>query len=272
MLIKLLRKTLVCMPDSWAFRIARALASLPSRPPLREADRRILDQAQRFEFQACGTRVAWSLGEGPIVVLVHGWGGRAGQLAGLAQRIASRGFTAILFDSAAHGESSGKRIEFGNFAADTAALVHHLKRPVHACVGHSAGGLGMMAARTLHGLHAERYICICAPRAPYVPVDEIRKQLNPGDAVLERCRAYYAQSFGQSWEVLDRAWAYSPRSDERLMLIYDRNDGRVEPGDGHRILQAWPQAELVQTEGLGHQKVLWDSQVADRVCGFLGKQ
>ena len=43
----------------------------------------------------------------PKVLLVHGWGGHAGQMLALAQAVAAEGFTPVLLEMPAHGRSAG---------------------------------------------------------------------------------------------------------------------------------------------------------------------
>jgi len=267
--LKLIRLIVHLMPHDVAFAFTRLLASIPTSPPLKENDRRVLSRARRITFGNKGEKVAWIWGKGPLVLLVHGWSGRGGQLATLAQHISMRGFQTVVFDVTAHGESKGWRVTFRDFITDVAELTHFLDQPVFAYIGHSAGGLGMMAARELKGIRAERYVCLCAPRAPYVPVNDIRKIVGPPKAVLERFKLYYAGHFDSTWEDLDRGRAFAQSDHARLLLLYDENDDRVEHADGERVQAIWPSAKVMKTRGLGHQKIMWDPQVIDEVASFL---
>lgn len=268
MFIKLVRFLVHRLPGSISYSLIELLASIPASPLLKESDRRILSGARKIRFGQKGKKAAWIWGNGPLVVFVHGWSGRGGQLAALADHVSKQGFRTVVFDVTAHGESRGMRVTFRDFITDVSELSAVLDGPVFAYVGHSAGGLGMMAARDLKGIRADRCVCICAPRAPYVPVHDIRKILDPPEAVLQRFKAYYSGHFDSTWEELDRGRAFTP-SNESLFLVYDENDDRVEHTDGERIQAVWPSAKVMKTRGLGHQKVLWDPQVMDEVAGFL---
>lgn len=242
---------------------------MPPRLSIKERDREALSQAERIEFGRRNRKTAWAWGSGPLVVFVHGWGGRGTQLAPLARHVAAQGFQSVVFDATAHGESKGWRATFRDFVSDVAGLSEQLGKDVYAYVGHSAGGLCMMAARALEGIHAEHYVCLCAPRGPYVPVHAIRKKLNVSDAVLERCRTYYSELFDSSWDELDSGHAFAYSNHGKLLLIYDEDDDQVEHTDGERIKAIWPSAKLVKTRGLGHQKVLWNPEVINEVAMFL---
>src|SRR3954467_3006002 len=51
----------------------------------------------------------WAWGEGPLVILVHGWGARAGRFSEMATALLSREFRVVLFDAPAHGASEGQQ-------------------------------------------------------------------------------------------------------------------------------------------------------------------
>ncbi len=269
MLIKIVRFLARRLPEGVSYVLIELLASIPSTPPLKESDRRILSLARKFRFGPKGKNTAWAWGDGPPVVFVHGWSGRGSQLATLADHVARQGFRSVVFDVTAHGESKGLRITFRDFISDVAELTAALDKPVFAYVAHSAGGLGMMAARELSGIRAGRYVCICAPRSPYVPIRDIRRILDPPEAVLDRFKAYYSGHFDATWEEMDRNRAYAPSDNDSLLLVYDEDDDRVEHTDGERIQAVWPSARVLKTKALGHLKVLREQQVMDEVVEFL---
>lgn len=269
--VMLARSLLRFLPEDVAFALTRFLASIPSSAPFRPQDRAILERARRIEFGNRPKRVAWILGEGPLVIFVHGWGGRAGQMATLARHVADQGYQSVVFDGRAHGESAGRRIGFDNFIDDIVDLAAHLGQPLHACVGHSAGALCMMVARRLKGLRAARYVCLCAPFAPYVPIHEIRKRLNPSEAILRRCEAFFAGQFDMSWTQMAQGDAFRGDGRDPLLLVYDFDDERVDHADAERIRALWPSARIVKTTGLGHQKVLREPRVLAEVTDFLGR-
>ena len=67
--------------------------------------------AHRFRV-ALGSeeRAVWDWGEGPTVLLVHGWNGAAAQLAGYVQPLVDAGYHVVAFDQPGHGHSSGTHV------------------------------------------------------------------------------------------------------------------------------------------------------------------
>ncbi len=54
------------------------------------------------------------------------------------------------------------------------------------------------------------------------------------------------------------------------LVLHDRDDIDVPMRYGKAIAEAWPGAEFVRTEGLGHHLIMRDPAVMDRVAGFVG--
>lgn len=240
--------------------------------PLRPQDAELLTGTQTFRFGEDDSRVAWSIGEGPLVLLVHGWGGRGTQMAGLARSLAAAEFRCVFFDAGGHGDSRTEYVGFSTFIADSRDLTRAMGEEVFAWIGHSAGALGMMRSRALHGVKAARYVCISAPRFPYVPLVTLKKNTGASDEVLEHVKPILAAQFQTSWAALVEGEAFLPEPGKPLLLAYDRNDERVPDTDADFIAEVWPGAEVIKTEGLGHNRILQAPEVWLRVRDFLRRQ
>lgn len=267
----LLKKILFLMPKTTAARVITFLASFSKPPKLKPRDRDALSVASKVYWGPKGRHIAWSWGKGPVVVLVHGWGGRATQMAPLAQHLAWLGYRAIAPDFSAHGDSPGKRISFKQFIDETHEFICYLDEPIQGLIGHSAGALGMMEARRKHGVKAVRYISICGPTAPYPPIDIICRLLNPSEGILTECRKILAKPFSASMPSVYSGIAHEYQGQGELMLVYDHDDDQVRHEDADQIAEQWPNATIVKTKGLGHQKILYDDAIHVSIGDFLGQ-
>src|SRR6266446_3807256 len=93
---------------AWLRAALPALAAVaPPRHPAPERERAALATAVAFDVPFRGRRLrAWRWGgRGAPVLLVHGWGGRAGQMAAFAPPLLDAGLSAVAFDGPAHGHS-----------------------------------------------------------------------------------------------------------------------------------------------------------------------
>src|SRR5271154_7012367 len=93
---------------------------------LRPQDEALMADANEFRFGPGQSRLAWSIGEGPLVILVHGYSGRGVQMAMLARETAKLGFRAVFFDAGGHGASDAEKIGFATFINDTRDITRHL--------------------------------------------------------------------------------------------------------------------------------------------------
>ncbi|WP_169788081.1 alpha/beta fold hydrolase [Caldimonas brevitalea] len=268
--MKLMRMLVRSLPQRLSFKLVAALATRTQRPPLTPAQAEALALATRIRVGPERRHVAWQWGEtGPLVVLVHGWNGRSGQMAPLAAHLAACGFRCIALEVTGHGDAPGRRTRWRCFIDEPAELVAALQgEPVHAVVGHSAGGLAAMASRSLKGLRARRWVCICSPSHPFPPIDVVRKKLDPPAAVVDLYREHIAQQFTTTWADLAAGRAFAGAGPE-LLLLYDEADRVVDPLEGDRIARWCPGAQLVKTTGHGHTKVLAAPELKEKIAAFL---
>src|SRR5713226_1770534 len=268
MLIKVAKFVIKVVPEGMANSITRSLAAMTQRPPISSFEQEAMAQASRMSYGE--NNVAWVWGDGPLVIFVHGWSGRAAQMAPLARHVANLGFRSVAIDVTGHGDSPKRHTRWDYFLRDIAALSQSLHEEVYAYVGHSAGALSMMAARALKGIHAQRYACICTPSFPFPPINVIRKKLNPKERVLEHYKKYIAEQFETTWEQLQAGCSYANAGPD-LLLVYDETDRFVDHSEGDKIQGLCPGARLVKTSAYSHQKILAAPELAQTLGAFLQK-
>lgn len=268
MLIDLARLTLKLLPNGLGHAITDRLAAMTRRPPLEPAEREAMADAERLGDGDGGRMAAFTWGQGPTVILVHGWSGRAAQMAPLAKRIASAGFRAVAFDVEGHGDSPGNQTHWRYFLRDIPALANSLGAAPFALVGHSAGALTMMAARHAGHIRAERYVCICAPSHPFPPINVIEKKLAPRRAIIERYKAFIAGQFGTTWAELEPGRVYHGLGSDTL-LFYDTTDRFVNHTEGDKIAAIAGSARLIKTDRYSHVGILTAPELHDAVAEFL---
>lgn len=254
------------VPAPVGFAITRKLAAHPRRAAVSQPEATALQAARPGRIGSGGRIPSWTWGEGPAIALVHGWGGRAAQVAPLGLRLGLAGFRAIAFDVAGHGDSLVREARWEWFIRDIAEVAKHAG-PLRAFVGHSAGALAMMASRHLRGVVAERYVCVSAPHHPYPPLEAIRRRLNPGDVVLERYRRYLAKQFECDWGALEAGLAWKGAGVD-LLLCYDESDRCIDSADGERVHALCPHSTLLTTRAFGHTRILASDAVANAVRDF----
>jgi pimeloyl-ACP methyl ester carboxylesterase len=253
-----------------AARWAETIFCSPPRNEARPAEEAFLATGMRLSARSEDRDLAvWAWGDGPVVVLAHGWGSRAGRFSAMAEALTHAGFRVIVFDAPAHGASMGSQASLPEFARALQAVAHAVG-PVHSLVGHSLGGAAVSLALR-QGLSARRVVLL----AP------------PADVVL------FSHAFAEHLRIPSRARTVMRRNLEtRLrfrfeelhiptlardmtaaaLIIHDRDDTDVPFAHGEEIAGAWPGAQLVATAGLGHRALLRDPDVIRRAVGFLAAE
>lgn len=232
-----------------------------------EDEQTALAAGQRRDLRLDGRRLAvWQWGHGPAVLLVHGWGSRGARLASFVPPLTRAGYSVIAFDAPGHGASSGRLSSLPQFIEAIEAIGERFG-PFAAAVGHSMGG----AATTLtmgRGLAVERVVFIAPAANPAGFTDRFAKIIRLTPDVHARMRRLLERRFGMAWADFD-VIAAAKKLTAPLLVFHDAEDRDVPPADGEAIAAAWPGAQLVITEGLGHRRIVHDPSVVSRAVAFL---
>ena len=261
-------------------RTARALARrflTPRRVRLEEHERAVLAAADRVELPFAGTRpgggaharsvaaYAWG-GEGPTVLLVHGWSSAAGQLAAFVEPLRRLGFRVAAFDAPAHGASGGTTTNAFEIA-EVVLAAERVLGPLHAVIGHSAGAAATARAVT-RGLAAGRLALVSPWTRPQTWVERFAAAFGLSRSMTARLvRAVEAEAGGRL-DAIDLA-GVAPAIVTPTLVVHDRDDALVEIADVRAAAAALPAGTLVVTHGLGHSRTLRASEVVERVVAFV---
>ena len=260
-------RTVGSVAPSVAARWAETIFCSPPRHEARPAEEAFLATGRRLTVQSQGQDLAvWAWGQGPVVILAHGWGGRAGRLTALAGGLMQNGFRVVLFDAPAHGASMGRLASLPQFSR---ALrdVGNAVGPVHGLVGHSLGGAAVSLAMR-HGLAARRAVLLAPPADVFLFSHAFAEHLRIPPRVRRVMRENLESRLQIRWEELHIPTLARSMTIPAL-IVHDVDDPDVPYGHGAEIARAWPAAELVTTRGLGHRSILRDPEVVRRTRDFL---
>jgi len=261
-----LRKGLSAMsrlaPDL-AAAVAERLFFTTRRSAPRRGEREVLQGAMPSSI--AGMKV-WSWGEGPTVLLVHGWNGRATQLGTFVEPLVSRGYRVVAFDAFGHGDSPGNRMSLPDLASCIRKVADELDG-VYGVVAHSLGGAATTLALS-QGFEVERAVFISPPTDPRAFLRVFSATLGISDEVRARVQQRIEAHLAMPMESM-QVDAIAPSMRIPLLIIHDRDDKEVPLRAGQSIANVWPGAELIITEGLGHQRILRSEAVANSVVSFI---
>jgi len=219
-------------------------------------------------FRAAGRRVAsytWE-GGGPTVLLVHGWSGGSGDLASFIVPLRDAGRRVVAIDLPAHGRSPGARL---NLPGAVAAVEMALRREptVEAVIAHSFGVAATVLAAG-RGAPLPRAVLVSGPASMEPFLQRFEQALGLGAAVRTAMRARVRRVLDLGGLETMELTKVAPRLSARALVIHDRGDREVPFLSAQALHRAWPGAELLATDGLGHRKLLSDPVVVERAVRF----
>jgi pimeloyl-ACP methyl ester carboxylesterase len=237
------------------------------RPPRYPATRReieLLGRATRsFVRGPRGEIALWHWGDGPRVLLAHGWGSHAGRVTAFVPELLAAGFGVTAFDAPGHGRSAGRFASLPEFV-NAVRLVARAVSPV-ALVGHSLGAAACaLALRS--GTRSRALVLLSPPADPGAYTRRWARWMRLKPKAVEEMRRRLERRYGSTLD--DYRLADSAPSVPTL-IVHDRGDFRVPVANARTLAQSWPGARVVETRGLGHHRILRDADVRRLVAKFL---
>lgn len=211
-------------------------------------------------------------GEGPLVVMMHGWSGTGTQFRYFIAPLVEAGFTAVCFDAPEHGSNPGKQTHMLRFSASLNAIQQQLGE-IDCVIAHSLGAMASTFA--MQGGLAPRRMVLVAPHLDVQKMFETYSELlKMRPALAER----FHQKIGSRMQALmdgsDPWQMLLPQKlldhpDLRGMLVYDHEDPEVTQAQFNEIIDCWRDCQVHATRGLGHNRILKDETVIEAIVGYL---
>lgn len=246
-------------------RLALELWRRPGGPaPVRPEERAVHEAARRGSVDGVAT-YAWGDGARPVL-LVHGWGARASRWAETVTTLAAAGHSAVAYDAWGHGATPGPVRPI----TDHQHVIAELDRqhgPFAGVVAHSFGvPVALYAAR--EGLRADRLVAVGGMGEFGYLVDTFCARLGAGSRVNAELRAAIAHRwFAGDADIWER-FSARPLPGWDALVVHDAGDRVVDRRQAD-VLAAALGAELVETSGLGHGRILRDPAVLAAAVAFL---
>jgi pimeloyl-ACP methyl ester carboxylesterase len=253
----------------------------PRAPRLAEA----LAGAERVDVATPhGAVAAWRVGDGPAVLLVHGWRDSARLWDPLIAELRARGRAVVAFDLPAHGFSEGDRCMVAE-VTDAVLAVAAALGPIDAAVAHSFASSGTCLA-VAEGVPVERLVLIAPPlayRNPSAPTGtagagtdaghqrwrRIAGELGFDAAVGDRALAAYRATLGPARAAWDMSAALSELGAE-VRLLASVDDERFDIVSAQAMASAHlPPGAFVELTGLDHRGSARAAPAVAAIAGFV---
>ena len=254
-------------------RVGRVAQDLWFAAPPRMAELSVPGGGEPFEVLAQGHAVrgvVW--GHGPVVYLVHGWGGRGSQFGALVEPLVESGHRVVMFDAPAHGDSdhgpAGPRRTNGVEFAKALDAVFCRFGPAEAVVAHSMGTISTYLALRFGWLGAERLVFV-APMVEFTGLlDQFQEALGFGPRSRRALERGVEEFVGIPVVEFDARVQSAHVEPLPTLVITDRGD-RQTPYADVVDFAASIDVPLITTEGLGHRKILRDPETVRTIVEFV---
>lgn len=200
------------------------------------------------------------------VLLIHGWAGRATQVAHLAEPLIAAGYKVYSFDAPAHGKSNGRHTHFLEFSEIILELNKQFPE-IESIIGHSMGGSACIHAIT-QGFNPKKCIIIGAPANIDWVLKTFCEQINVSKKVVKIIKDHLERKFAQKFEELSLSSMVKNITTPGLIL-HCEDDVDAPVAGAHHIHKNWENSTLVRTKNLGHRRILKNKEVAQTIIDFL---
>ncbi|OFZ14254.1 MAG: hypothetical protein A2X86_05245 [Bdellovibrionales bacterium GWA2_49_15] len=221
-----------------------------------------------LEIEGIAKRVClYEYGDGPVLLLIHGWGGCGLQLSPLIQPLMSLGYKIVLFDAPGHGESSGIGATYLEFVRALSQLAKHYS-DVRGVVAHSmGGGAAIVLASQLSRPEFKTVLM-----APHYDMQAEFKDWAKSSRGLGYVLDIYVR-------ISERLFKYklseiNPKNllitqKGAFLLIHDVEDQASKYVNSELLHKYLPNSKILKTVGKGHNRILNDAEVLDVVKLFF---
>jgi esterase/lipase len=226
--------------------------------------------ARKEKIYAAGKEIQtyeWGNPALPYVLVIHGWAGRATQFRKFVPVFNDAGFRVLGFDGPAHGQSEGKRTDISEFSIVLQTIIKQKGIP-QAIITHSFGG-GVALYSIMNGLPVTKLINVASPTIADEIIKSYLKAIGGSWKTGEQFKKLVAKKYGKPFEEFTAMYFVKRITNLRLMLVHDTDDRDVSIVQAQELVKAYPQAFLLTTHGLGHNRILKDDSVITECLNFV---
>jgi pimeloyl-ACP methyl ester carboxylesterase len=258
--LRVMFRLLTRVSPSLAARLALKLFITPRARPLSAEDGDFLRAARSIQLSLPSGRVhayEWG-GQGPAVLIVHGWISHAARLHDIISACSAAGFRVVAFDGPAHGRSSGQQADLHSFQHALDA-VSAACAPIGAVLAHSFGALATalwLAKQPRAELRAA--VLVAMPRDAGYMFEAFTSALALRPAVIARMRTLFDQRYGAQPEAYS-ALAVAARINVPVLFVHGEADEFIPVEHSLQMHALLPGSQLLRLAALNHSAPLRDA-------------
>lgn len=240
----------------------------PVKHHLPDSEKKYYETAKKNQILSGLQVYEWGSDAHPKVLLIHGWSGRGTQMGAFAEPLVQNNFHVIALDGPAHGLSKGQYTHVGDFTASLVAVQKHFG-PLKATIAHSFGaGCSVLAVH--RGLSTEKLVLIAGPSRYERVIQNYLDRLKLSNSAQK----YFFKSMEQKVQLPAQQMNVGHLAQtitQPILVVHDQHDKEVPVERMYEIKNDCPRAELLETQHLGHRRILKDAATVQRIIQFILK-
>jgi len=204
-----------------------------------------------------------------VIIVSHGWGDTSNSFQQMISTLTQQGYLVAAIDHIGHGKSSGSNSHLLSFIETLELLMEQFNEErikVDAIIGHSMGAIATLNLPS-YLLEDKKIILISSPVKFFELMFEKVEQVGISRKLLTRVLESISHKYGKKWQQLT-----TESNRDKLALditfIHDKKDRYAPFADVKHFLQQ-EKTTLITTEGLGHNRILSDTNVINNITQVL---
>jgi pimeloyl-ACP methyl ester carboxylesterase len=243
----------------------------PNKYEVKMADEEVIARGDNFRIPFKDGELActsWGK-EGPVALLMHGWGGARAQMTGFVEPLLSAGYRVLAYDQPAHGESDGKFTNILEIAPTMDLMLERFGK-FDAVIAHSFGTLIASYSIAMRNFPPpSRLVYFGSFNRLMDALPRFQTIAKLPDGIIEGLRLMIDEK--HDGDLL--AGIVNERLVQSIhapaLMFHDRADNVTPVEDSRAIANAWAEAQYIETSGLGHRGALQSPEVHEQMIRFL---
>jgi len=268
-LLRIKYQILFKIDDSYALISLFRMFSTPTNKKIRELDRTLLNDinSKMIIDGKCSTYFEESFGNGPYVLLLHGWEGNAGNMTSFVKPLRDEGYRIVIPNAPAHYSSSGEYCTLRDYQR---VVEEYIKKfDVKIIISHSFGtAAALLAIQQFDKGQIHKIVSISAPDRIYDVVASFTSLLKLSPIQKIAFNNYLEARVGISFKeaIVNELIA---KSKIETLVIHDKDDCLIPVENAYSLASSLNMNQLYITANQGHFRILLGSNTLERVIPFL---
>lgn len=238
---------------------------------IRREDQELFQNSKSKHFTLYGKQIHYYVfGNAPYVLCSHGFSGSVGQFSEMIRAFRRENVGVIALDLPGHGKSSSgssNALEFSEAIEKILSI-----ESISMVVAHSLSGVAMAIIMEKSGLRPLKQVLLATSVESKDIMTDFIKEIHAGYRIREQLVNLLQRRFNRSFndfsvfEIFNELHNLPP-----TLYVLDEDDTKI-PIEHLDKMSHIKHVQTMRTQGLGHNKILWNQDVIKEVLKFYREQ